>query len=102
MTTRTFLISRAEAGQPIAAVVRAHLALPWAEAQRLVRERRVRLGGGLCSDPARRVRRGQRVQVNSKEEARRSKDQRQKQSAPVRRAAASVDLDPRIIRYADA
>src|SRR5947209_4156376 len=102
MTTRTFLISRAQAGQPIAAVVRAHLSLPWAEAQRLVRERRVRLGGALCFDPARRVRRGQRVQVNTRDDGRKKKDDRPKRPAPVRPLAGAVLLDPRIIRYADA
>lgn len=60
---RSFVVSRQEAGQPLAQALGARLGLAPAEARRLVRERRVRLAGAPCLDPARRLRPGQRVEV---------------------------------------
>jgi 23S rRNA pseudouridine1911/1915/1917 synthase len=63
MPPRTFVIARREARQTVAAVLHARLKVPRAEARRLVRSGRVRLGGTPCADPERRVAAGQRVEV---------------------------------------
>src|SRR5438552_28843 len=65
MTNQTFLVSRPQAGWTIAAVLRAHLQLSWSAARRLVQQRRVRLAGTPCLDPAQRVLAGQRLEVQA-------------------------------------
>jgi 23S rRNA pseudouridine1911/1915/1917 synthase len=59
----TFMVTRAETGNTVAAVLRTHLRLSWSQAQRLVREGKIRLGGRPCLDPAQRVKNGQRLDV---------------------------------------
>jgi 23S rRNA pseudouridine1911/1915/1917 synthase len=63
MSTRTFVVTRAESGRPLAEALRLRLSLSWSVARRLVRERRVRVAGRPCLDPARRLTSGQRVEV---------------------------------------
>jgi 23S rRNA pseudouridine1911/1915/1917 synthase len=63
MPTRNFVVTRAESGRPLAEAIRARLALSWSAARRLVRDRRVRVAGRPCLDPARRLAPGQRVEV---------------------------------------
>jgi 23S rRNA pseudouridine1911/1915/1917 synthase len=59
----TFHVSRAESGQTLAESLREHLAVTWAAAKKLVRDRRVRVAGNYCLDPSRRVAAGQRIEV---------------------------------------
>jgi 23S rRNA pseudouridine1911/1915/1917 synthase len=63
MTTRTLTVSPADAGRPIAEWLCARLGVSRAEAAKLLHERKVRLGGALCSSPALKLRGGQRVEV---------------------------------------
>ncbi len=63
MSKRSFVVALAEAGQPLAAVLRKRLKMTLATATGLIRERRVRLAGSPCADPERRVAPGQRVEV---------------------------------------
>jgi len=63
MPSRTFVVTRAESGRPLAEALRERLALSWSAARRLVRDRRVRVAGRPCLDPARRLTPGQRVEV---------------------------------------
>jgi 23S rRNA pseudouridine1911/1915/1917 synthase len=63
MPTRTFVVTRAESGRPLAEALRARLSLTGAAARRLVREKYVRVAGRPCLDPARRLSPGQRVEV---------------------------------------
>src|SRR5437868_10471994 len=63
MPSRTFVVAPAESGRPLAQALRERLALSWSAARRLVRERRVRVAGRPCLDPARRLTPGQRVEV---------------------------------------
>ena len=63
MNTRTYIVGRAEAGRTVADWLRDRLALPPGEVRRLLRERRVYLGGAPCLDAARRLQRGQRLEV---------------------------------------
>jgi 23S rRNA pseudouridine1911/1915/1917 synthase len=65
MSTHTFVVTRAEAGRPLAEALRTRLALSRPAARRLVRERRVRVAGRHCLDPARRLVPGQRVEVHT-------------------------------------
>ena len=60
---KRFVISQAEAGQTLSAVVRGRLSLSWSAAQRLVKEQRVQLGKQVCADIAQRVRAGQTLAV---------------------------------------
>jgi 23S rRNA pseudouridine1911/1915/1917 synthase len=63
--TQTFVVSPPESRRPLAALLRARLRLSWSEVRRLLREHRVRLNGALCLDPSRRLKPGQRVQVQA-------------------------------------
>jgi 23S rRNA pseudouridine1911/1915/1917 synthase len=63
MATRTLTVPAKDAGQNLVAWLRARLSLPEGEVRRLVRERKVRVGGNLCSHADWRVRAGQRVEV---------------------------------------
>lgn len=63
MITRTFVVTRREAGQTLAAVLRAQLGLSWAAAKRLVAVGKVRIGTMLITDPVHRVKSGHRLNV---------------------------------------
>src|SRR5262249_43150661 len=65
MAGRALVASRRPAGLTVPAVLRAHLRLSWAAARRLVEQRRVRLAGAPCLDPARRVAAGQRLEIQA-------------------------------------
>jgi 23S rRNA pseudouridine1911/1915/1917 synthase len=69
MFPRTFVVTRAESGRSLAEVLRARLALSWSAARGLVRDRRVRVAGRPCDDPARRLTAGQRLEVRDREPA---------------------------------
>ena len=61
-----FLITPAEAGQTLAAVLRPRLAEPplsWGAVRQLIEARRVQVNGSLCVDDARRLSAGERVTV---------------------------------------
>jgi 23S rRNA pseudouridine1911/1915/1917 synthase len=63
MNTRTFHVSRAEAGQPVAAMLRARLQISWSQARKLVRDGAVRLGSVVCRRATSCVRAGQALHV---------------------------------------
>ena len=63
MNRRTYIVGRAEAGRTVADWLRHRLSLPPGDVRRLLRERRVTLGGAPCLDPSRRLQRGQRLEV---------------------------------------
>lgn len=63
MATRTFTVSRTDAGQNVLDWLRARLRLSRAAALALLKGRKVRLAGSPCSNPAWRLRAGQRVEV---------------------------------------
>jgi 23S rRNA pseudouridine1911/1915/1917 synthase len=60
---RTIVVTREEAGQPVAALLKRHLRLSWSQARRLVEQNRVRQGPRLCRDAQGRVRAGQKLRV---------------------------------------
>jgi 23S rRNA pseudouridine1911/1915/1917 synthase len=60
-----FVVSAAEAGRSVLELLRARMNISWAQARRLLADRRVRLAGKPCSDPGRRLQRGHRVEVQA-------------------------------------
>ncbi len=64
MCSNLLTISPAQAGITVAAVLRVRLAgHSWTQVRRLIESRRVKIGGELCLDPARRLREGQVVEI---------------------------------------
>jgi 23S rRNA pseudouridine1911/1915/1917 synthase len=104
MPPQSFLVSRAESGQTLAAVLHRRLAVSWSAARRLVSDRRVRLNNAPCSDPNRRLAPGQRVQVLTAGPATKARadGQRRKQAPPQpgkpERAPRTAGID---VRFAD-
>jgi 23S rRNA pseudouridine1911/1915/1917 synthase len=84
MPPRSFVVARGEARQSVAALLRAHLGLSWAEARRLVQSGRVRLAGAPCREANRRTSPGQRIEVT--------------EAAPADDAAAA---GAPVVRFAD-
>ena len=91
----TIVVSRAEAGRPVVALLKHHLGLSWSQARRLVQHNLVRQGPSLCRDPQSRVRMGQklRVQESPPEEA--------KPTPQKKRTASQVLLPRQAICYVD-
>jgi 23S rRNA pseudouridine1911/1915/1917 synthase len=87
MPQRSFVVSREESGQTVAALLRAHLALSLRGVRRLVRDGRILLNGGLCRDAGRRLAPGQRLEVRG--------------PAPHRPPPRAMPAGP-VIRHADA
>jgi 23S rRNA pseudouridine1911/1915/1917 synthase len=74
--TKRFVVSRAESGRTVAALLKTHLRLSPAAVRELVRRRQIRLAGKPCLSPAWRVAAGQALEVNVAEQpgaARRAK-----------------------------
>src|SRR5439155_5508382 len=63
MKTRTIVVQRDEVGRPVVSLLKHHLHISWSQARRLVEQRRVRQGPGLCRDAQSRVRLGQKLRV---------------------------------------
>src|SRR5437870_9700339 len=63
MNPRAFVVSRAESGQTVAAVLRARLALSWSAVRRLIDAGWVRVGHSVCRDAGRRLKPGQQLFV---------------------------------------
>src|SRR5262245_41310329 len=59
----TFVVDRREAGQTLAAVLKARFGLSWSKAKRLVAGRHVKVSGQVESDVARRLKPGKRVEL---------------------------------------
>jgi len=65
--SQTFSVPAQETGATLAAFLRTHLPdLSWSQVRRLIETRRVRVGGDLCLDPARRLREGSVVDITSR------------------------------------
>ena len=63
MPPLTFVVDRREAGQTLAAVLKARYGLSWSQAKRLVEGKHVRVSGQVESDVARRLKGGKRVEI---------------------------------------
>jgi 23S rRNA pseudouridine1911/1915/1917 synthase len=63
MASQSLLITRAESGQTVAAVLHHRLKVSWSEARKLIASGRVLVGGARCGDDTRRVSAGQRIEV---------------------------------------
>jgi 23S rRNA pseudouridine1911/1915/1917 synthase len=63
-STQSGTVTADQAGQTVAAWLRARLpGQSWSQVRQLVAGRRVQIGGGLCLDPARRLKEGEVVEV---------------------------------------
>jgi 23S rRNA pseudouridine1911/1915/1917 synthase len=63
---QTFAVPAEQVGVTLAAFLRANFEeLSWSQVRRLIETRRVRVGGDLCLDPARRLREGSVVEVTT-------------------------------------
>ncbi len=67
MSTRTFTVAPDEAGRTVAEWLRARLGVSRSDALRMLGERRVRVGGADCLEPATPLRRNQRVEVRERQ-----------------------------------
>ncbi len=64
MSSQVFTVNTEQAGRTLAAFLRAQLVdQSWNQIRQLVQARRVRIGGDLCLDPARRLRDGNTVEL---------------------------------------
>src|SRR5262245_43500649 len=64
LARETFTVAAEEAGRTVTALVRARLSgHSWNAVRRLLETRRVRIGGELCLDPARRLRAGDVIEL---------------------------------------
>jgi 23S rRNA pseudouridine1911/1915/1917 synthase len=63
MSTRRYTVSRGDAGANVVDWLRARLHLSRRAVLKLLQQRKVRLGGAPCSNPAWRLRAGQRIEV---------------------------------------
>lgn len=102
MSQRQFVVTRREAGQTLAAFLRAQLRLSWNETKRLIGRGQVRIGTTLCTDPAHRVKSGHRLNVAVDTPAR-SEQRGTSQPKPSREIDKPSDADAGPIRvvYAD-
>lgn len=110
MPIQTFRVSPEDAGRSLAEVVRIRFKLSWSAARRLIDVGRVHLGGNRCQEPSRRVKSGQRVQVNVGEvPSRARKPQRTATARPETKgrsspapAAKRRAIPGVVVRHADA
>jgi 23S rRNA pseudouridine1911/1915/1917 synthase len=94
-----FTVTRSESGRALADWLRARLKRVMPEVLRLVRHRQIRIDGQLCTEPARRVRPGQQVDVLPAPAPRRPPSGASRNTA----ATARERSVPRpVIRFADA
>lgn len=65
MPPARFIVDRKEAGQTLAAVLKKHYSLSWAQAKRLIEGRHVRINNQIEPDVARRVKPGKTISVSA-------------------------------------
>ncbi len=88
MSAEVFIIEEPQTGQTLAAFLRSRLAgQSWSEVRRLIEIRRVRLGGEVCLDPARRLNAGEVVELLGRPAAR----TREREAITIRH------LDPHLV-----
>ncbi len=64
MRLHFFIVEKHEASQTVAAYLRTKLGLPWSKAKQLLERRQVRVAGQPTTDPALRLKAGNRVEVH--------------------------------------
>src|SRR5262245_21903514 len=58
-----FEVTKREGGQTLAALLKKHLDVSWSQSRKLIEQRRVRVNGQVCPDPVRRLKTGNRVDI---------------------------------------
>jgi 23S rRNA pseudouridine1911/1915/1917 synthase len=102
MSSHRLFVRRADAGRALQNLLCERLSLPRRDVRRLLRDRRVRVAGVPCEDPARRVRQGQLIEVRPLPPKGRPPPEpvpRHKPKAPP--AALPEGIPSPVIRYAD-
>jgi 23S rRNA pseudouridine1911/1915/1917 synthase len=92
-----FIVGRPDAGRSVTDWLCPRLALPRPAVLRLLREGRVLLAGRPCTDPHRRLRRGQRVEVRLQSAGTQAQDRPER----LDRAASASRLPVTILRHVD-
>jgi len=98
MATRTLTVAAGEAGQDLVGWLARKLGLPPDEARRLLRSRRVRVAGAPCSNPAWKLRAGQKVEVPGEpggETSPRRRPELGGETSPRRRPELGGETSPR-------
>jgi 23S rRNA pseudouridine1911/1915/1917 synthase len=85
VTADPFVVDRPESGRTLAAVLRARLGVSWSRARQLVEKRQVKINGQTCSDAARRLKNGQRVEILTPAPGRRKSSNLRKRPSPSAR-----------------
>ncbi len=101
MSSRRLFVRRADAGRPLRDYLCERLSLSRPDVRRLLRDKRVRVAGVPCEDPALRLRRGQLVEVrdpSAKTKPRPEPHRREREPAPIPRGQDRPRL---VIRFAD-
>lgn len=103
-----FIVDRREAGQTLAAVLKARFGLSWSQAKRLVERRHVKVSGQVEADVARRLKAGKQVELaagtveQKRAVVRTSEPAKRKPTRPASRDAKQSDPRTGIeIVYAD-
>jgi 23S rRNA pseudouridine1911/1915/1917 synthase len=96
--TRVIVVTRAEAGKPVGALLKAHLGVSWGQARKLVQEKRVRQGPPLCRDVQCRTRAGQKLRVNLPPKSRAEETE---PASPIRKQASAPKTPQIPICYID-
>jgi len=92
----TFVVDSREAGQTLAAVLKARFGLSWSQAKRLVERRHVKVGGQVETDVARRLRAGKRVELAAGTvERKETGDRRQETAKPKTQPKPSRSREPK-------
>src|SRR4051812_913081 len=105
MSIRSLIVNRPDAGRPLLDWLQARLALSRPAVLRLIRERRVYLGGKPCTNPRQHLKPGQRVEVRVAFDNRRAGNAgpttRPKHGAPAPgpRKPPAAGLPTPVIRY---
>src|SRR5262245_56327197 len=58
-----FEVTKREGGQTLAALLKKHLDVSWSQSRKLIEQRRVRVNGQVCPDAVRRLKAGNRVDI---------------------------------------
>jgi 23S rRNA-/tRNA-specific pseudouridylate synthase len=69
IVSTSFSVTPREQGQTLAALIKKHLAVSWTQARKLIEQRRVRVNDQVSPEPVRRLKRGDRVDVEQEQTA---------------------------------
>jgi 23S rRNA pseudouridine1911/1915/1917 synthase len=101
MLLHFWIVAKGEAKQTLAAFLRAKLGLSWSKAKELVERKQVRVAGQPTSDPAQRLRLGNRVEVHGFSEVVGKKPAKPKAAAKAAKPAPAYGGPMPVVVYED-